>query len=556
MKPRLATVLHAALIAAAGWWVFSPAIHGGWVWDDTAEVAENPALRDPAGLARIWIAPAGPDYYPLKTTVQWAAWRLWGGSVEGYHALNLALHVLAGLLLWRLLARLRAPLPWVGGLLFVVHPLAVSSVAWISELKNTLSLPLLLGSALAYLAYDDASSALQGRLRPYILSLLLFLAAILAKASVVMFPFVLLLHAWWRRGRVGRRDLLASAPFFAISIVLGLVTLHFQTHRALAGTDIGLGGFLPRMAAAGLAMAHYLSKAAVPTGLRIVYPKGAVDPASPMTWMPWLALAGILAFLLAKRMTYGRHALFGLGFFLITLLPVLGFMPMSFLRIARVGDHLAYLPLAGFAGLAAAGLGAGCDRLARRGPGRAGPLWAVRAAAAAAVALLACESRGFAAAYGDSEAFWRRALDGDPGSWLPHNGYGLDLAARGRLPEALAQLAAAARLGPGIPEAHVNYGNALFQAGRFADAAGEYTAALEQGPPAADTLYNLGNALLQAGKPSEAVAAYVEAVKLDPRNPLLRHNLGMALFASGRMFEGRAQLEEEQRLRSGGARHP
>jgi hypothetical protein len=104
---------------------------------------------------------------------------------------------LSALLLWRLLWRLGIHHAWVGGLLFVVHPVCVSSVAWLAELKNVLSLPLLLGAMLAWLRYDATQQA-----KHYAASLGLFLASLLAKTAGVMFPVVLLLYAWWRRGRV------------------------------------------------------------------------------------------------------------------------------------------------------------------------------------------------------------------------------------------------------------------------------------------------------------------------------------------------------------------
>jgi len=157
--PSLARLLlPALLILAAGLWVYGPALRGGWIWDDVEVVTQNALLRDPAGLGKIWVAPGGPDYFPLTTTVQWLEWRTWGDDPVGYHAVNLALHILSAFLFWRLLARLGLRQAWVGGLLFAVHPLAVESVAWITELKNTLSLPFLLLAMIAYVDCEKMGS--------------------------------------------------------------------------------------------------------------------------------------------------------------------------------------------------------------------------------------------------------------------------------------------------------------------------------------------------------------------------------------------------------------
>ena len=85
MKAKLLLSLQAAVIILAGVWVYAPAQHGAWIWDDVAEVSPTPDVRAPAGAAgRIWFAPEGADYLPLKTTVQWAEWHLWGDNRFGY----------------------------------------------------------------------------------------------------------------------------------------------------------------------------------------------------------------------------------------------------------------------------------------------------------------------------------------------------------------------------------------------------------------------------------------------------------------------------------------
>lgn len=524
-------LLPALLIVAAGLWVYGPALHGGWIWDDVEEVTQNAALRDPGGLARIWLAPDGPDYFPLRSTVQWLEWQAWGGAPAGYHAVNLGLHLLSALLFWRLLGRLGVRSAWVGGLLLAVHPLAVESVAWIAELKNTLSLAWILLAMICYVDADDG----RGRGR-YGLSLGCFLLALLSKTSVVMFPAVILLYSWWRRQRIDRRDLRAAAPFFALSLVLGLVTLWFQHHRAILAGHEFAGGFATRIAAAGLALAFYLGKGLGPFGLLPVYPHWSLDPLTPWDFAPWLGWAALGWLCWRRRTTWGRAALLGLGFFALNLLPVLGLVGMAYLRISRVADHLAYLPLLGLLGLAAAAL----NRVPAAGR------WALVAVAAIVLGGLA---RSRASIYRDEETFWTTALAGNPQAWVAEGNLGFALFQAGRVPEAIRHYEAALRLRPDYAEAHYNLGTAWLRLNRTGEAIAEYEAAVSLQPGSPGMQNNLATALAQAGRLPEAVAHFEAAVRLDPDYADAHHNLGNAYLVSRRLPEAIREYQVALRLR-------
>src|SRR4051812_38261647 len=103
--------LQAALIILGVVWIFFPALHGGWIWDDSLEIVHNAELR--GSLWKIWLAPSNTDYLPLKSTFQWAEWRLWGDHVFGYHLASVGLHLLSAFLLWRLFRQLGLALAWL-----------------------------------------------------------------------------------------------------------------------------------------------------------------------------------------------------------------------------------------------------------------------------------------------------------------------------------------------------------------------------------------------------------------------------------------------------------
>jgi len=208
-------------------------------------------------------------------------------------------------------------------------------------------------SILWYLRCDSKSPVAGHDSRKwYWLSLLAFLFALLAKTSVVMLPFVLLLCAWWQTGRISLRDALRSAPFFLLALALGLVTLWFQSHRAIGEDIVRTDSFPSRLAGAGLAVWFYIYKALLPVNLAFVYPRWEINPHSALSFVPLLMLLAGLALCWKFRARWGRAWLFGIGYFVLMLLPVLGFFNVYFQRYSLVADHWQYLSIVGVIALA------------------------------------------------------------------------------------------------------------------------------------------------------------------------------------------------------------
>ena len=141
----------ALIIFLAAFAVYWRALRGEFLWDDLLVVHRNPLVTGELGLGSIWFR----TDFPLTNVAFWLEWLAWGKYPAGYHVVNVLLHAVGAVLLWRVLARLKIPGGWLAALIFIVHPLCVASVAWIAELKNTLSLPFYLLSILWYLRFDS-----------------------------------------------------------------------------------------------------------------------------------------------------------------------------------------------------------------------------------------------------------------------------------------------------------------------------------------------------------------------------------------------------------------
>jgi len=512
-------LLHALLIVAAAFWVFAPALNGDWLMDDDMYVTQNVLLHDPARLWKIWFVPGSLiEYYPLEATAQAVQWHLWHMQTLGYHLTNLILHIISALLIWRLLEKFGLRLAWLGGFLFAIHPAVVESVAWISELKNTLSLPPLLLAMCAWIDYEE-----RGKPRDYFLALGLFLVALLCKISVSLFPAVILLYVWWKRGRIGWRDLKAALPFFVLSFALVLVSTlagYWYQEAHLHQVPLPpLGNFATRLALAGWSISFYFWKCIWPVDMLPMYPKWPIDHLTFVSFLPWPILAGAIWLFWTKRKSWGRHALLGLGFFLINLAPFVGFIPVSYMQFTWVMDHFLYIPIIGLIGIAVATVESIDDVITA-------PLRPFLAGATAIVlTLLAWQSYSYAQIYIGPEKLWSYTLEQNPASWLAHNNLGNVFLETGRVPEAVAEYNTALQLKPSMTEAHNNLGFALEQSGRTSEAIEHYELALKFDPHFALAHANLANALCRAGRFQEAIEHYEQDLLVNPSDQNARTEL-------------------------------
>jgi Tfp pilus assembly protein PilF len=536
-RSHAALLIRALVITVAVLWVFSPAFHGDWLWDDGLLIRQNDLVHDPEGLWKIWLQPGKLiDYLPVTVTAEWLEWHLFGGDTLGYHLVTVILHLISSFLVWHLLSRFNLRFAWLGGLLFAIHPVVVESVAWISELKNTLSLPPFLLAMVAWMDYE-----LSGARHKYYTALALFLVAMLCKATMVMFPIIILIYAWWRRDRITWRDLLSCVPFLGVSLSLGIITIEFM-HPSLGLKTVPLGGWGTRLALAGTTLAFYVSKSIFPLGLLPIYPRWNIVPTNPVLFASWPIVIGVIAWCWSKRRTWGRHVLLGLGFFLVNLAPFLGFNQAAYMSFTWVMDHILYIPLIGWIGIFIAGCGDLYERInlfAR---------YLFTGVLTVILALLAWESHGYAAIFINQEALWIYDLRGNPNSAVAHNNLGLVFVNSGRLPQAIEQFNAALKLKPDYAFAQNGLGNALVLSGEPAAAVVHYRAALQEDPNYPEAHNGLANILLQLGHLSEAQAQCEQALKAKPTYIEAHCNLGLIFAQEGRFVEAVTQFEIAQRL--------
>jgi tetratricopeptide (TPR) repeat protein len=527
----------AILLVVLTFAMYTPVLRGGFVWDDDALITENPMVKASDGLYRCWFTTDAPDYYPVTGSLCWLEWRVWGDNATGYHVVNVLLHAANAILVWLILRRLKVPGAWLAGLVFAAHPVNVATAAWISEQKNTLSMLFAAVAVLLWLRFGD-----EGRWPWYGFSLVAFLLALLSKSAVAMLPVGLLGCVWWRRGRVRWRDVWCGAPFFAVSLVLGLVTVWFQYHRAMQGNPVRSDSFFARLAAAGWIPWFYLYKALLPLNLTVIYPKWPIDARHWISYVPGaLLVVGFLVFW-RKRTTWGRPLLFGLGYYVVMLFPVMGFFDQALYRYSLVADHWQYYSIVGVIALAVAG----GDELCRRMGGPFRQLGTV--AAVAVVTGMGVASWQRSCVYAADEKLWQDNVAKNPSAWLAYANLGLNMERAGHPDAAVGYYEQALRIRPDAADAHNNLALALLQLDRTPEAIPHLEEAVRLNPDYADAHINLGNALFQEGKVSEAFAHYQQALRLDPDSPLVHDDLGVAFEKLGRVPEAIEQYQQALKL--------
>ena len=531
--------LKSFIILLVGAVTLYPSLNASWFGDDDVYFAHNTLLQDPHRIWKAWFQPGSfIEYYPIEQTVQWLQWKLWGlDSPFGYHLTNLILHLTSALLLWRLFDKLKLKWAWLGGLIFAIHPVVTDSVAVANELKNALSLPPFLLAMGFYLDFENSRKT-----RHYILALLFFLVAMLCKITMAFFPLIILLYAWWKRGRIGWADFKASIPFFLISLVLGVTTIESgiiyaqATHYHNPGT-IYLGGLLDRFVLAGLCLNFYFGHFFLPLHQLPFYPLWALEPLTPALLLPWFAIALVLFCCWKKRHTWGRPVSVGLAFFALGLAPFIGLKEASYMCLTWVADHFLYIPCIGLIGLIVAGI----EQAELQIPKRLFPVGI--ALLAFILGLMAYQTNSYAVRFADRSTFWSYTMQYNPNSWFVLYEQGLIDFQAGKQVEAIEHLRASTRVNPQFYNSELYLGLALCNGSMFLEGIDAFNQAIKDNPQGLLGHMYIGSALMQLGRAPEAIEHYEAALQIQPNSPDVRYSMSYPLEKEKRISDAIDQIE-------------
>lgn len=546
-RPLVTATAGAALVVIT-WLVYLPVTDAGYVFDDDKYLTENPLISQPGGLGRIWFEPsASQQYYPLVFTTYWIEYRMWGLDPLGYHLVNVLLHGVTAILLWRVLRYLGVPGAWLAAAIFAVHPVHVESVAWIVERKNTLSGCLALASLLAWLRHTGLSGSHEGnadnrqgasaRWGWFLACMVFYLGGLLSKSVVCVLPVVLALIAWWKRGRLTRRDLLTIVPMLVLGAAAGLFTSHFErTWVGATGPEFDWG-LAQSLVIAGRAVWFYLGKLLLPIGLGFIYPRWDISSVRlfDVLWPVAGLVVLITAWLARKRIGPGPFV--AVAAFVVILAPALGFFKIYAMRYSFVADHWQYHANMAMIALLSAGITQLVTRLTgTRGtsidavsPGR----MALTCTGAALLIALGILTFRQSRTYHSWETFWEHTARNNPGAWMAQNYLGTIAVNEGNLNEAIDRFEKTIALQPNHYKARTNLAVAYIHLNKPELAVEQLERAVGIEPGYHLAHNHLGVAYIRKGDYVGAIPHLRRALELSPGYPDAHEYLAIALEATG-----------------------
>jgi tetratricopeptide (TPR) repeat protein len=542
--------LAALVIVLAGLLAYSNSFHGAFALDDL------PAIKENLTVQKTWADALHPPKEGQTVTgrplvnLSFAANYQWdvahkgdGFGVTGYHVVNLAIHLLAGLALFGLVRRtlelpkLReqfaeaaVPVALAAALLWTLHPLQTESVTYLAQRAESLM-------GLFYLTtfYCFARGVQSSRAGAWVWHTLAVLACflgVLSKEVTITAPVLILLYdfifvADSPREIIRRRGLVYALLGLAMVTQVGLA-LSVGTRGYSAGYGAGLG-WMEYAFSQFPAIVRYLALTVWPHPLVLDY--GDRPETSWLVILPAMAL--VLAMLAGTGWLLWRRPRLGFmgAWFFVILAPSSSVIPIV---TENVAEHRVYLPLAAAAVLTALGLWAWLGRRA---------VW-VAGALAFGLGLITLARN---ADYASGLDLWRDTVAKHPTIARAHENYGIMLADNNRLRESVQEYETALSIRPIYPDCENNLGNALGLLGENEQAALHYAHAIEgllRDSDRAVAYYNLGNAqreiAMKAADPvhdahmQEALNDYQRATQLRPQYASAYHNIGTVLSQAGR----------------------
>lgn len=548
-KPGFVAGLIITAAAAAAYW---NSFAGPFVFDDIPSILGNPTIQHLGRLCEVLNPPfvGGPTVggRPLANLSLAINYAVSGYNVWSYHALNLVVHVVAGITLFGLAKRTLdlsgnptgkenwEARSWLSALaialIWTVHPLQTESVTYVIQRTESMMGLFYLLTLYAFARgtemethVDRGPPGIKSGRGWLVVSYIACLAGMATKEVMVSAPVIVFLYdrcfvagsvrEAWRRHR----------RYYAIlaSTWLLLAWLVIQTGGNRGGST-GIGAPVPWVTyviSQFPAIVHYLALSVWPNSLVFYYP---VRWPSAVEVIPF----AIIVLLLAAGSAYALVRNLAIGFLGTWFFAILS--PSSLIAGAgqTIAEHRMYLALVPVTVIIVVALiRASADWLPRsfeRG---------ILAGLFCAVVALAIGTRSRNQTYRSELALWTDTANRIPGNALAENNVGIAFANLGNRAAAKAQFERALKIMPSFPNALINMGNILYAEGQGAEAAELYERALNLKPDVPEAMVDLANILRDQGRIQEAIDRSRRALELKPLYAEGYNSLALSLAQSG-----------------------
>lgn len=353
--------VHVVVLSLATFTIYANALKNGFVWDDTIFTIGNNTYKYFDLWNVIFNRANGVEYLPIRDLSFAVDYAVWGEIPYGFHYTNLGLFIATVLVVYLFAKELvltlnpavredsatpsAASTAFFISLLFVVHPIQSSSVAFITNRGVVLSGFFFFLSLYYFLKFHYGT--IEGsRRKYYFISILCFLLSILSKATVIILPLIIGLIGISAPGGLRRKRLLSIVPFVIIS---GLFFYIFKDVAILTKViredshEFGVYNGWMNAAKTLQIPFFYLFKLFIPRNFAAEYDVSFSNfLGSPLVLACASAMIVITWFAWRFRKSHQEY-FFGWAWFIISLLPVMHFFPTN----PIVADRYVFLPVFG-----------------------------------------------------------------------------------------------------------------------------------------------------------------------------------------------------------------
>lgn len=496
--------LSITLIIVLGFAAYGNSLNNGFIWDDDILVENNEHIKSWSYLAQVFTKDLGAgtgneftSYRPIQTATYMMDYSLWKLNPRGFHLTNIVLHIAAALSLYWLINIIfnNNFLSLLTAALFVVHPIHVEAVAYISGRADPLSLLFMLLCFISYIKSPPSKHT-----GVYILMLLSYALALFSRENSLILPVLVLLYHYSFKKKIMVREFVSIVIIASFYVLLRMTVLKSMLAHAPYTTTA-----LQRLPGFFVAVTTYVKLLFLPFNLHMEYGSAVFHWGNPQAILGVVLLLTLLIYAFRKRKDQ-KLVFFSVLWFFVALLPVANLYPIN----SYMAEHWLYLPSIGFFLIIAKAIHS--LHKAKAGDFRILVTVLVMGLFIFYTTLTIKQN----IYWGNPVSFYKRTLKYAPDSSKLHYNLGNAYGAIGKNKESIAAYKKATEIKPDYLEAYSNLGTIYHAINKNKEAIAAYKKAIAIKPDSAIAYYNLGNAYNTMSKSEEAIAAYKKVIEINP----------------------------------------